>query len=167
MTRIAYDVSLVMQGNAPTCWMACAAMVMGYKDRQSVPQTAARVQGGFDPQVMSAPWDEVERSLTLLGFVNTSSSAADEGWILGILQARGPIILLHYCQGFPYHFGRVVTLPVGSTHAVVLTGVDTERHKTCFSNPWGTRNTWVDSDTIAAAIRRVSGERHNPISYLP
>jgi hypothetical protein len=166
MARIALDVPLVQQGNNPDCWQICALMVMAFKGTQSLPKSSAQVPGGFNPRVMSGTWNMEYRDLRHLGFSPGTNTRADEDWVYSLIHTYGPLVLLHYAKGFPYHYGTVVNLSATATHAIVLTGLDTDKHKTCFNNPWGTRNVWVDSEVVAAAIRRVSSEGNLPIWYM-
>ena len=94
--------------------------------------------------------------------------------IITILENFGPFILAHQMGAFSY--GSSVTTPTMGNHAVLITGINTDRDVVYFNNPWGETacqtsihmNVQTTISSIENAILR--WERADSIStfiYLP
>jgi Papain-like cysteine protease AvrRpt2 len=90
--------------------------------------------------------------------------------VLSLLQDNGPFILIHRAGAFSY--GPELPAPPAPAggraplHAVVITGIDTERHRVTFNNPWGQRDVATTSSSVVGAIRRLEAEDKAPFAYL-
>jgi hypothetical protein len=93
-----------------------------------------------------------------------------EALVLSLLQDNGPFILIHRAGAFSY--GPELPPPPAPAggraplHAVVITGIDTERHRVTFNNPWGQRDVATTSSSVVGAIRRLEAEDKAPFAYL-
>ena len=171
MGKKVYDVPLVIQKSSPICWIACATMISSWKSGQS--QGLGAMTGGYEPNSASIPNVSstlvAEARLRRLGFTLERSEAPSSQYIERLLD-RGPFILLHFVAGFPYHFGRAFVLPPNSTHAIVITGIDTAgfdgKGRCWFNNPWGTRNTSCYTGDVIAAMAKWP-RPYNQAAYLP
>lgn len=160
MARIAYDVPVIRQMQNPICWVASAAMVKSYKTGASV--SIGSLLGGFDPSSASidnpgggAP-PTVATFLRSWGFtVDSPAMTASASYIEGSLRDHGPLVLIHYCLGFPYgsRWGSA-TFTAANMHAVVLTGIDTDANIVTFNNPWGDKDQPAGTALIVAAINK-------------
>ncbi len=157
MGRITYDVPLVTQARSPICWVCCMAMIASERQGRSV--GVGEYTDGFDPSSASIPdpagagsnWDLIGRLLRRAGFASAAlNPSVDE--IEALLRTKGPFMLTHYCNGFPYGAGWA---PMTSgVHAVVITGIDTAAGPgTCWmNNPWGNKDRAVLTSAVVAAI---------------
>lgn len=171
MSRILYDVDMVDQQSSPICWLACAAMVLQFKNKITYSAEELGV-AGLDFRL---PWTTPGRGaeqwghLEGLGFFNCRSSTLpvwesilNQQLIYLQLEAHGPFILHHYTGSFSY--GPGVRFEPGKGHSVLITGIDTGRGVVWFNNPWGAGHVNVEttSSSIIGAIQR--WER-NPASH--
>lgn len=171
MSRIVYDVPLVTQAQNPICWVACMAMVASYHTRTSV--GVGRYANGHDPSdsciqnLYTGDFKVYRQALARFGFVSMFSHPCAES-ILDLLQNRGPLILSHFCAGFPYGPGRGAISDPHAAHAIVITGIDTDnRVGLCWmNNPWGDKDQPVPISAIVLAIMKMQAADHNPIAYM-
>ena len=75
----------------------------------------------------------------------------------GLLQANGPAVLLHLCNGFPY--GPKWAPLTSGAHAVVITSVDSDAGTATFNNPWGDKDQPIDV-TVLLARENKRGSDH-------
>ena len=174
MAVISWRVPMVKQGSNPICWVACAAMLLAHKRNSSI--TIGSLIGS-DPSNSSignpagGSWNKNRRILEKWGFhcVTPNVSPGPE-YIEGILKLHGPFMLLHRTEGFPYdsRFGPFCSplLAPNSSHAVVITGIDTSSHNCLFNNPWGTSDKPVSIAIVGEAIEAMSTPQTFPIAYL-
>lgn len=163
-TRIHHSVPMVAQGPNPICWVACAAMVLSFKQRRSV--TVGEINDGFDPSNSSmrnpaTTWPVFYTILDDLGFVSERhpiSPGAD--MILSQLRFHGPFILTHYTQTL------APAIPGVGTHAVVITGIDMNSGDVFFNNPWGTRNQSTTIATILGSMERLWNQNVRSVAYV-
>ena len=161
MPSIAYDVEVIRQEMNPICWVASCAMVKGYGLGASV--GVGDLTEGFDPYNscianLAGSWVECTDMMAGWGF--QVRSVSDLTWgglsadmLLDALQANGPAVLLHRCEGFPYGPQYDPSwIPAGSAHAVVITGVDTDAGTATFNNPWGDKDQVCDLQTLVDKI---------------
>lgn len=152
MARIIHNVPMVRQFQNPICWVACAAMIMSYKEHRSV--TVEELLG-YNPASSSilnpaTSWQVMYDMLDSWGITSTGPqmSPAVE-YITRMLQYQGPFILTHYTQTL----APSSTSP--GTHAVVVTGIDTNQNECYFNNPWGTMGNKVSISTIQRSMQRL------------
>lgn len=194
MAQILYDVDMVNQQFSPVCWLACAAMVIQFKRRMtpSASQLGQDSANDFRTPGLTVPnpvpGDQIERMYTALRrmgfFVSRSSNLRNprtlamrptpgvppsaqpsEELIYRLLSDEGPFILFHHVGAFWYGPTRPNVRPEGA-HAVVITGIETNRHRVYFNNPWGDRNVPTTASSIVGAIRRWEAANGLPIAYL-
>jgi Papain-like cysteine protease AvrRpt2 len=145
MSKITYDVEVIVQEQNPICWIASCAMVKGFGTRSSI--GVGEFTNGFDPSNscianLTNNWTQCTDLMTSWGFsaravkdISLSGMTADD--LLAAL-ASGPAVLLHLCSGFPYgQQWASQTFTASDAHAVVLTGIDTDAGTATFNNPWG------------------------------
>ena len=164
-TRLVHNVPMVTQGPNPICWVACAAMVMSFKQHRSV--TVGEINNGFDPSNSSmtnpaTSWAVFYNILQSLGFTSTGpriSPGVD--YLLDTIQWHGPFILTHYTRTLAPAVAGV------GTHAVVITGLDMNADKCFYNNPWGTRNDSVSISTILESMERLWPQGIRSVAYIP
>jgi len=175
MARIVYNVPMVRQGISPICWVACAAMILSFKGKMSI--SIGSINGGSGPSnsCVSNPvdlYDIIEAScndrwvtfyslLIELGFTSEGPNSPSIGYIERILRHHSPFILTHYTQTL----APTVSSP-NTTHAVVITGIDTNTRICFFNNPWGTRQQ-TNVNAILADIVRLKQHGIQPVAYIP
>jgi hypothetical protein len=163
-TRIHHSVPMVAQGPNPICWVACAAMVMSFKQRRAV--TIGEINRGFDPSNSSIPnpattWPLFYSILNDLGFESEGHRMSpDQDFILTLLRAHGPFILTHFTNTFAPAVAGV------GTHAIVITGIDLNNGDVFFNNPWGTRNQTTTVVTIQGSMERLWGRGIRSVAYI-
>ena len=163
--RLVYSVPVVLQGQNPICWVACAAMIMSFKQHRSV--TVGEINNGFDPSnsSMSNPatsWSVFYTILNNLGFTSIGPRVSPGvDYLLGILRSHGPFILTHYTSTLAPSVRGV------GTHAVVITGIDMTADKVFFNNPWGNRNAFVSVSTILESMERLWSQNIRSVAYIP
>jgi len=82
---------------------------------------------------------------------------------LNLLRTHGPFILGHECGAFSYGLNRPA--PRTGRHAVVITGVDTDRGIYYFNNPWGQKDVQTSIASINASIERTEGGGNAAITH--
>jgi hypothetical protein len=104
----------------------------------------------------------VSRSNQLVGMTTTPSPEL----IFNLLERRGPFILRHHCGAFWY--GPGVTVPTSGGHAVLVTGIDTERGGCWFNNPWGRTDVMTTTRSLVGAIQRWenASSANKPFAYM-
>jgi len=163
-TRIVHNVPMVRQGPNPICWVACAAMVMSFKQHRSV--TVAEINNGFSPSnsSMSNPattWPVFYSILDSLGFTSTGPNISPGvDYLLSTIRSHGPFILTHYTKTL------APTNPSVGKHAVVITGIDMNSDKVFFNNPWGNRNDSVSIETILLSMERLWNQNVRSVAYI-
>lgn len=169
MSRIVYDVPVVIQAQNPICWVACMAMVASYHSRSSV--GVGRFANGFDPSNSSIPnpangWEDFERRMFGFGFVSTAIQPTPDALVAG-LERCGPIILSHFCIGFPYGPNWGAITDQNAKHAVVITGIDTSINGgLCWmNNPWGDKDVPISVQNVLTAVMKIQAINHRPIAY--
>jgi len=164
-TRIVHSVPMVQQGPNPICWVACAAMIMSFKQRRSV--TIGEINAGYDPSNSSmtnpaVTWARFFELLESLGFTSIGphmSPGVD--YLLGVIRTHGPFILTHYVKTL------APTSTSKGTHAVVVTGIDMNADKVFFNNPWGRRNDSTTIGNILESMERLWGQNIKSVAYIP
>ena len=160
MSNIQYDLAVIEQEQNPICWVASCAMVKSWGTQSSI--GIGEFTGGFDPSNscinnLANSWDECTDLMNEWGFdvlaitdLTSGSMSGDE--LASLLIDRGPAILLHLCNNFPYgaRWGDSSTL--SGAHAVVITGIDTDNGLLFFNNPWGDKDQSADIDAILQKI---------------
>lgn len=158
MTQVAYDVEVIVQEQNPICWVASCAMVKGFGTKTST--GVGDFTGGFDPSNscianLAGNWTQCTDMMNGWGFnvsavgdVAGGSMTADA--LVGLLQANGPAVLLHLCNGFPY--GPKWAPLTSGAHAVVITSVDSDAGTATFNNPWGDKDQPIDVTVLLGKI---------------
>jgi hypothetical protein len=165
MSKIAYDVEVIKQEQNPICWIASCAMTKGFGTRSSV--GVGEFTDGFDPSNscianLASNWSQCIDLMNGWGFDAFSVSDLASGSmtvdaLLSSLQNRGPAVLLHLCNGFPYgQQWASLTFAATDAHAVVLTGVDSDAAVATFNNPWGDKD---QSCAIEALVQKINSDQ--------
>ena len=163
MAVINHDVPMVRQYQNPICWVACAAMILSYRSRSSV--TVASLIG-YDPGNSCIPnpassWAVLYRMLEEWGITSTGPQMCPAvSYIEQMLEHHGPFILTHYTRTLaPQVTGT-------GTHAVVISGINTNTGKCTYSNPWGTANNSVDATTVQQSMERLWLQSIRSVAYV-
>jgi hypothetical protein len=150
MGQVSYMVPLVEQGPNPICWIACAAMILSWKQQASV--TVGSLIGA-DPSnssisdLANGDWPKLQGYLQSWGFACEGLNASPmSDFLEDRLVAHGPLLYIHSASGFPYDarfpaYTSSPAIPAGAVHAIVLTGIDTDAGNFSFANPWGAYGT--------------------------
>ncbi|MGZ8156652.1 MAG: papain-like cysteine protease family protein, partial [Burkholderiales bacterium] len=125
MGVVSYEVPLVTQESNPICWVASMAMVASERTGSSI--GIGKYANGFDPSNSSicnpaADIGDFYRRLKRCGF----RAFAIEPKVVELEKAMdkaGPLILSHFCKGFPYGGDWPAISDAGAAHAVVLTAI--------------------------------------------
>jgi hypothetical protein len=162
MAQVAFDVELIVQEQNPICWVASCAMVKGFGTKTST--GVGDFTGGFDPSNscianLAGSWSQCTDMMTGWGFNVFSVGDAAGGTmtgdaLVGLLQANGPAVLLHLCNGFPY--GPNFVAPTSGAHAVVLTSVNTDTGTGTFNNPWGDKDMSI---ALATLVNKINADQ--------
>jgi len=165
-----YEVPSVTQGSNPICWVSCMAMVASEREQTSIGVGA--FTGGFDPNSASIPnpahsYSDFVARLNRCGFTSITLGN-DPTDILVALRDYGPLILSHYCHGFPYGSRwKPITDPT-AMHAVVITAITLQSgyNGNCFiNNPWDGYDIVVSCNAVLRAISKVQGKGMKAIAY--
>ena len=162
MAKITHIVPVVRQFQNPICWVACAAMILSFKERRSV--TVDELLG-YDPGSSSitnpaTSWQVMYDMLESWGITSTGPQMSPGvQYIVQLLQHEGPFILTHYTQTL----APSSTSP--GTHAVVVTGIDTNKSECYFNNPWGTMGNKVAISTIQGSMERLWIRNLRSVAY--
>lgn len=145
-------------------------MAMVASERRGYSVGVGEFADGFDPSNSSIPnpasnWDDFIRRLDRCGFSSAAinPTAAE---IESVLQNCGPVILTHFCAGFPYGAGWAAM--TSGVHAVVITGVDSSVNGgTCWmNNPWGNKDRAILTSAIVTALTQMqSSGIQMPVAY--
>ncbi|MCP4782573.1 MAG: hypothetical protein GY878_03370 [Fuerstiella sp.] len=152
MAIITHHVPMVRQYQSPICWVACAAMILSYRTRSSVTVESLI---GYDPGNSSilnpaTSWGVMYRMLNDWGITSTGPQMSPAvSYIEEMLQHNGPFILTHFTKTL------APTITGTGTHAVVISGINTNTGKCSYSNPWGTSNNSVDISTVQQSMQRL------------
>lgn len=161
MSKVAYDVEVIMQEQNPICWVASWAMVKGFDTKTSV--GVGDFTQGFDPSNscianLAGSWSQCVDMMTGWGFAVSSVNDLAAGPMTGdaleaALQCSGPAVLLHKCSGFPYGpQWASQTFSATDAHAVVITSVDADAAIATFNNPWGDKDQSCSLDVLVQKI---------------
>ena len=160
MTRIAFDVEVIVQEQNPICWIASCAMVKSFGMKSSV--GIGDFTGGFDPSDscianLAGNWAQCTALMSDWGFNVSSvgdlaSGTMTRDALLAALQGSGPAILLHMCSGFPYG-AQWASQSVGPGDAPA---VDTDADSATFNNPWGDKD---QSCTLDALVQKINADQ--------
>lgn len=160
-STIRFNVPLIQQQFSPVCWLASAAMILQYKGRATLATADLGMQGlDFRTPGLTVPSEhptgqQQQAELGRLGFVGVRSSSCTEEGLYQILRDHGPVILLHQIGMFSYGPGAPIPAAArGRGHAVVVTGLEVDRHAVFFNNPWGQKDVPTTLDSICGAIER-------------
>ncbi len=164
---IRLSVPMNNQGQSPICWIACVAMILSYKGRASV--GIGTFTGGFEPGNSSIPdpvtsWADIYRRLSSFGFVSENpfpNRSPDAAYIEDVLRKHGPWMLTHYTSDL--HRG----IAPGTTHAVVITGIDTRTNQVWYNNPWGRVDEVTTVNTILLAMENLLSQGIHAVTYIP
>ena len=160
---IQYDVEVIVQDQNPICWVASCAMLKGWGTQSSV--GVGEFTGGLDPSSscianLADRWEDCTDQMAAWGFdvlgvgdLSPGSLSADG--LLAALSDRGPAVLLHRCQGFPYGSQYGDTSAMEGAHAILLTGIDDSTGQVFFNNPWGDKDQAAD---IGAVLQCINGD---------
>lgn len=153
MVQTSYEVPVVEQGaENPICWIACLAMVESYVLQESI--GVGNFTGGFDPSqaCIGNPAVDVVDFQNRMQTFNFYPVFDDEPLTMDALsrysEKFGPLVYFHRVQGFPYLQG---TGQGPGSHAIVITGTDTDSDGFWFNNPWGDKDSWADATSGLAA----------------
>lgn len=160
MSKIQYDLEVIIQEQNPICWVACCAMVKSWGTQSDI--GIGEFTGGFDPSSscisnLVGKWDECITLMNEWGFNTLAITDLTPGPISGeelltLLNEWGPAVLLHLCSNFPYGVQWGDSSYFEGAHAVVLTGIDTDNSQVFFNNPWGDKDQSADMDTFLQKI---------------
>ena len=154
--NVQYDIEVIKQKQNPICWVASCAMVKAWGTQSSV--GVGDLTGGFDPSNscianLAGSWQECTDLMNEWGFDVLSVSDLSAGSIsadalITALTDKGPAVLLHLCNSFPYGSQWGDSSTMSGAHAVIITGVDTDTAQVFFNNPWGDKDQPADLDTV-------------------
>ena len=161
--RVKYNVPMKRQGISPICWVACVAMMLSYKNRSSI--QISSLTGGLNPSTSSIPkipdWKKVMRSEGF-EFGPHYGQRPNEQYLADMLRTKGPLFLFHYTT-------TIWNTPdLNSTHAVVITGIDTAKDVCYINNPQrvGIKDQVIPTDTVLNAIAHLWAINHPALIYL-
>jgi hypothetical protein len=129
---------------------------------------------GIDPSNASVAnisqnWDDHYKRLSSFGFVSvpliTNATEIEQ-----FLVQRGPFILTHLCQGFPYGWGvPTKTWGAGDCHAVVVTGLDSGINggQCWMNNPWGYKDKPIYTTDIITALTKIQASGIRAAAWFP
>ncbi len=156
-SQTVYDVPLVEQFANPVCWVACMAMVESERRQMSIgigKYVGIDPSQGCIPNPATPATEPFFKTMERHGFESTRLILTPDS-IEAALRAHGPLILTHYCAGFPY----LVHPPPTQTeacHSIVVNGMDPGLYGgACWiNNPWGSKDLLMSPLTlIQAAIK--------------
>lgn len=164
MANIRYSVPMVEQMQNPICWVACAAMILGWRRRRTVP--IGELLNGFDPSNSCIPnpagssWARMYEMLSDWGITSVGPQVCPAtAYITNTLSAHGPFILTHYTATL----APSVTGP--GTHAVVISGINTDTGLCYYENPWGTSNNSVAINTVLGEMEKLWLKSLRSVAY--
>ncbi len=164
VVRIMHHVPMVRQGPSPICWLACAAMIMSFKLRRSV--SVGEINDGFEPSNSSminpmTSWHYFYTVLKDLGFSSIGPyMSPNVNFIVDLLRKYGPFMLVHYAEILNPKLRGV------GTHAIVITGINTNIDKVYFNNPWGFVNDSISINVILNSMYRLWSEDVKSVAYF-
>ncbi len=172
MSNISFNVPMIEQGDNPICWIACVAMITSYKRNASV--GIGNFTGGFDPSSSCIPdpndnWEDLYRNLDRFGFTATGANQSiNPDFILNMLRSHGPFMIFVTVADFPFSGPLCLNMngSPGDTHALVVSGIDTDSQKVGIVNPWGTNVPPVDTDVIISNLQGLSDLGDNPMAFM-
>ncbi len=169
-----YQVPMVQQGPNPICWVASAAMILSWKSQSSV---SVGDLIGADPSNSSisnpaTTWAAMRTLLQSWNFVTEAQNVSPSAdYLEQRLQSHGPLLFSHQTEGFPYdsRFPPYTCSPLVApgSHAIVLTGMNTDDNTCSFKNPWGSAGI-VAVPIVLEAIETMGQFADTfPLAYLP
>lgn len=163
MLVVKYDVELITQEQNPICWIASCAMVKGWGTQSSI--GVGEFTDGFDPSNscisnLAGNWKQCTDLMDQWGFEVLTVGDLTGGSLSGselaaLLTEKGPMVLLHLCNTFPYGGQWGDSSQMDGAHAVVITGIDTESLQLFFNNPWGDKDPNADLNVL---LKKISGD---------
>lgn len=162
MAVISHNVPMVRQFQSPICWVACSAMILSWRQSRSVTVESLI---DYDPGRSSianpaTTWPVMYQMLDGWGISSTGPQMSPAvSYIERILIENGPFILTHYVKTLaPTHSSP-------GTHAVVVTGINTNTGKCTYSNPWGSSGNQVDISTVQGSMQRLWMMQLRSVAY--
>lgn len=180
MGRIHYDVPMRRQEQNPICWIACVAMIASYKSISSV--GIGSFTGGFDPSNSCIPdpvkgWLDFYLRLSSFGFVSINPNVCPApAYVEGLLADHGPFMLTHLVSTLPYgpagsqsanSQAAVLAASPNASHAVVITGVDTDAGTAKMNNPWGDKDQSVPLSSVLMSMETLFVQDIRSVAYMP
>jgi hypothetical protein len=183
MGRVYYHVDMIEQGDEnPICWIACVAMLTSWKTKAH--HGIGEFTGGFEPSNSCIPdpnegWEDLYDNLHKFGFEvdgpgTSPSMCIGANWsmapsyIENMLRRHGPFMIFVNVVDFP--FRGPVCVDEGAdpddTHAIVVSGVDTDQGEVWIVNPWGTYTPPADIDVVLKAMQDIADQDLCPVAYL-
>jgi len=171
MGQVYYDVPMIRQESNPICWLACVAMILSYDQQATV--TIGSLNGGADPSnsCISNPAQSMAdfyHRLDSYGFTSVNPQACPaQGYIENMLNEHGPFILTHLVQNFEYgaQWGHIRSNP-NDTHAVVITGIDTDIGVAWMNNPWGDKDQSLTINSVLSSMEALFVRNIRSVAYL-
>jgi hypothetical protein len=174
MGQVSFSVPLIPQGHdSDICWIGCVAMVTSWKTHTT--HSVSEFTGGVDPTNSCVPdpngsWEDLYNNLNKFGFTpDGANMSLDRSYIEGTLRSHGPFIIFVPAADFPY-FGPMchnMNGNPGDTHAVVVTGVDTDAGTVQLMNPWGDSTPLADLDYIIGMMQDISNDGKHCAAFMP
>jgi Papain-like cysteine protease AvrRpt2 len=173
MGQVSFSVPMIPQGDNPICWIGCVAMITSWKTQTT--HSISEFTGGFDPSNSCIPnpaggWQDMYNRLNQFGFMpDGANMCLDNSYIEGTLRSHGPFMIFVFAADFPF-YGPMCLKMNGNptdTHAVVISGVDTDAGTVQIMNPWGTATPPADIDVIIGLMQAVSNQGLNCASFMP
>ncbi len=174
MGQISFSVPMIVQGDNPICWIACAAMVKSFKT--GVMHPVSEFTGGFDPSSSCIPNpgggapSALDSILSGFGFTpDGANMSLDSSYIESTLRAHGPFFIFFFAANFPFTGASCLNMKgtPNDAHAVVINGVDTDAGTVGITNPWGTNTPPADIDVIISLMQAFSDKGLNCAYFLP
>jgi len=141
-------------------------MILSWRRRQSVTPITIESLIGFAPRNSSirnpaTSWAVMYQMLESWGIKSESHQMSPSAiYIEDMLRIKGPFILTHYTKTL------APTVTGVGTHAVVITGINTNTGQCTFSNPWGTSGNIVPISTIQDSMQRLWQLRLRSVAYV-
>jgi hypothetical protein len=173
MGQISFTVPMIPQEDNPICWVACVAMVTSWKTQATHP--ISEFTGGADPSNSCIPnpassWEDMYNRLNKFGFTTDGANMClDSSYIEGTLRSHGPFIIFVFAADFPFYGPMCLNMNgrPDDTHAVVVSGVDTDAGMVQIMNPWGGATPPVDIDIIIELMQRISDLGRDCAAFIP
>ena len=171
MGKINYLVPLIPQEDNPICWIACVAMVKSWKEQATL--SIADFTGGADPSnscISNVDIAGFKRRLRDFGFVlDGRNMSINYQYIESRLRQNGPFIFFVYVANFPFFGPYCLNVRGGAkdSHAMIVTGMDTDKEEVYIMNPWGTEVPPVKLDDLVGLLQEFADDGRDPVAFLP